>query len=485
MFLSRFFPRTGAILQPPLTDRQFLELEIKRWKFSPYRKMQLDGERYYNGDHDILARKRLVIGEGGNLQEVRNLPNNKVVDNQFAKVVDQKANYLLSKPITFESGNSSYDDALKEVFNAQFLNKLKTGGVDALCGGLFWLYAYYDEQGQLKFQKFKPYEILPFWKDAEHTELDYAVRLYEVEGYEGAYYKIFEKVEIFTKDGIERYDYVDGRLIEDIEHPHGYYAYLGDKGFNWERIPLVAFKANAREIPLIKRVKGLQDALNLMQSDLLNNMQEDSRNTILIIKNYDGQDLGEFRRNLSAYGAVKVRSGDGADGGVEALTVEVNASNYELVLKTLKKAIIENAMGYDAKDDRLGGNANMLNIKSMYSDIDLDADNMEAEFKSSFEQLLFFVNAYLQTKGAGAFSGEVKITFNRDTLINETEVIDNLVKLGVQLPNELLVAQVPFVDDVGATLDMLKKEQEEERAQADVYRNSFAGQQNGVNNGES
>ena len=140
MFLSRFFPRTGAILQAPLTDRQFLELEIKRWKFSPYRKMQLDGERYYNGDHDILARKRLVIGEGGNLQEVRNLPNNRIVDNQFAKVVDQKASYLLSKPITFESGNSTYDDALKEVFDAQFLNKLKTGGVDALCGGLFWLY---------------------------------------------------------------------------------------------------------------------------------------------------------------------------------------------------------------------------------------------------------------------------------------------------------------------------------------------------------
>lgn len=468
--LPNFFSTDiGKALPENITDKQFLELEIRRWKYSLERKLQLDGERYYNGDHDILHRKRTVIGEGGTLQEVVNLPNNRIVDNQFSKLIDQKVSYLLSKPMTFETGNDADDEALSDVFNQSFLNKLKTGGIDALCGGLFWLYVYYNERGELSFQRFKPYEILPFWKDADHTELDCAVRLYEVEGYEGIYPKIYEKVEVFTKDGILRFDLINGALVEDIDNPHGFYAYVGDKGFIWEQIPLIAFKANAQEIPLIKRVKGLQDALNLMHSDLLNNMQEDNRNTVLVIKNFDGQDLGEFRRNLSVFGAVKVRSGDGADGGVETLSVEVNAQNYELVLKTLKKAIIENGAGYDAKDDRLGGNANMLNIKSMYSDIDLDADNMEAEFKASFEKLMFFVNAYLNK------DLDPKITFNRDTLINETEVIDNLVKLGVKLPNELLVSQVPFVNDVGEVMDMLKKEQEEN----DVYAQAF-----GAPNGE-
>lgn len=50
-----------------------------------------------------------------------------------------------------------------------------------------------------------------------------------------------------------------------------------------------------------------------MISDFENNMQEDARNTILVLKNYDGENLGEFRHNLSTYGAVKVRE----DGGVE------------------------------------------------------------------------------------------------------------------------------------------------------------------------
>ena len=472
----------GALEVPEQYGRlRFFESEILRWKYSPARMEMIAGENYYDGFQDILKRKRTAIGDKGELQTVDNLPNNKVVDNQFAKMVDQKANYLLSKPITFETGNYALDEELAKVFNRQFLNRLKNGGVDSLCGGLFWFYVYYNERGELSFQRFKPYEILPFWKDAEHTELDCAVRLYPVEVWEGTVLKIVEKVEIFTKDGVERYVFSNNRLIEDVENPSGYYAYIGEKGYNWERIPLVAFKFNAREIPLIRRVKGLQDALNVMTSDLMNNMQEDTRNTILVIKNYDGENLGEFRRNLSTYGAVKVSTVDGADGGVEALNVEVNATNYELVLKTIKKAIIENAMGYDAKDDRLGGNANMMNLRSMYSDIDLDADNMEAEYQASFEQLLFFVRAYFSNTNKGQLPEIIKITFNRDIMVNETEVIDTLVKLGVQLPNELLVGQVPFVDDVAGTMEMLKKEKEESM---DMYGGAFPQAATGENDND-
>ena len=63
----------------------------------------LTGERYYRGIHDILFARREIIGEGGRLQEVDNLPNNKRIDNQYEKLVDQKINYLLWKTITFQT----------------------------------------------------------------------------------------------------------------------------------------------------------------------------------------------------------------------------------------------------------------------------------------------------------------------------------------------------------------------------------------------
>lgn len=480
MWIMDKIKKLFLIPEQPIDRIRFFELEIARWKGSPRRILQIQGERYYEGKQDILFRKRTMIGEGGELEEVHNLPNNRVVDNQFAKAIDQKANYILSKPLTFESGNEKFDDAIKELFNRKFLNRMKNVAVDSLCGGIGWLYVYYNQKGELSFQRFKPHEVLPFWKDAEHTELDCVVRVFPVEVYEGTTFKIIEKVEIFTTDGVERYDLVNNRLHPDKEKPQYAYMYKDEKPYNWERIPIIPFKYNSLELPLILKVKGLQDALNMMESDLLNNMQEDNRNTILVIKNYEGQNLAEFRRNLSTYGAVKVKTIDGADGGVEALNVEVNASNYDLVLKMLKRAIIENAMAFDAKDDRLGQNSNMMNLKSMYSDIDLDADNMEAEYQASFEDLMFFVKSYFSETGKGDFKEQVKVIFNRDMIVNETEVLHSLVELGIQLPNELLVAQVPFVDDVPETMRMLKKERDE----LNTYQTAFPKNDGDVNDAE-
>ena len=76
------------------------------------------------------------------------------------------------------------------------------------------------------------------------------------------------------------------------------------------------------------------------------------------------------------------------------MQVEINADNYRTLLDVFKKAIIENAMGYDAKDDRLSGTPNQMNILSMYSDIELDANSMETEFQASLEELLWFVNVH-------------------------------------------------------------------------------------------
>ena len=156
------------------------------------------------------------------------------------------------------------------------------------------------------------------------------------------------------------------------------------------------------------------------------------------------------------------------------MEITVNADNYKAILDIFKKALIENAMGYDAKDDRLSGNPNQMNIQSMYSDIDLDANDTETEFQSAFEDILWFVNAYLANTGCGDFSHEdVSIIFNRDILINETEAIANCVASLTVLSQETVVGQHPWVDDPQAELERLEKqkqkEQEEMVAQYDPF----------------
>jgi SPP1 family phage portal protein len=483
----------GFIKKDELTQNEIIELEIKKWKNSPQRKAMLEGERYYQGEHDILSRKRTVIGIDGKLQEVENLPNNKIVDNQYAKMVDQKVNYLLGQPLTFDTDDDNYNDALSKVFNKRFHRTLKNIGESSLNCGIGWIYPYYDEEGVFRFKRFEAFEILPFWKDDEHTILEFAVRVYEVEAYEGKNSKTIEKVEVYYPDRIENYILDGDELVPDVENPSSDYVVFEDEsgveqGYSWGKVPLIPFKYNNREIPLIRKVKSLQDGINTMLSDFENNMQEDSRNTILIIKNYDGTNLAEFRHNLATFGAVKVKTIDGAEGAVEALQIEVKSENYKAILEVFKKALIENAMGYDAKDDRLAGNPNQMNIQSMYSDIDLDANGMETEYQASFEELLWFVHIYFVNAGFGDFSNsEVNIIFNRDMMMNETEVVDNCSKSVGILSDETIVSQHPWVTDVKLELQRKKDEKKEN---FDEYANAFnpvnrlAGSEGGEGNEE-
>ncbi len=457
-----------------LSDLRFFEREIQKWKFSPARMAQIKGRLYYEGVQDILFRERTVIGANGELEAVHNLPNNRIIDNQYAKMVDQKANYLLGKPFVITSDNSEYASLVDNIFGKRFRRLLKAAGKALLCGGIAWLYSFYNDDGKLDFKLFPAYEVLPFWKDSEHTVLDCAVRLYEVSVYEGELERIVEKAEIFSASGVGCYVLRNGRLIpdNDAEDFNCSYVMCGGKAFNWEKIPLIPLKNGESELPLLNRVKALQDGINVMLSDFQNNMQEDARNTILVLKNYDGTDLGEFRKNLAAYGAVKVRSEGDAHGGVETLEVKVNAENYSKILELLKKALIENAMGYDAKDDRLSGNPNQLNIRSMYSDIDLDANDMETELQAAFEQIMWFVNAHLANIGAGDFFGEdINFTFNRDILINESEAIDDCVKSVGILSDETIVEMHPWVDDPAAEMERLKKQRDE--AESGGYEEDF------------
>ncbi|MDD3049728.1 MAG: phage portal protein [Candidatus Cloacimonetes bacterium] len=461
-----------------ITDTRFIELEIKNFKNSKRRMDMITGERYYDGKHDILLRKRTIIGQNGELEEVKNIPNNRIVDNQYAKMVDQKNNYLLGQPIVFKTDNEAYGKLLKKIFNKRFQKLMKNIGEDAMNDAIAWIYPYYNEQGVFSFKRFKPYEIIPGWADAEHTILDYVIRLFEVTAYEGETEKVIERVEVYTEKGINRFILDGGHLVPDEEPFSTYFTTIdedGDQvieqGWNWSKIPLIPFKYNDKEIPLIKKVKTLQDGLNTILSNFQNNMEEDARNTILVLMNYDGTNLGEFRKNLAQFGAVKVKTVDGAAGDLKTLSVEVNADNYKSILEIFKKAIIENAKGYDAKDDRMSGNPNQMNIQSMYSDIDLDANGMETEFQASFEDLLWFVNMHLFNAGFGDFEQEeVEVIFNRDILINETEVIDNCSKSVGILSDETITSMHPWVDDPQKELE--RKEEQKQKEQ-DEYANAF------------
>ncbi len=433
-----------------ITELQFLNAEINAWLQSKHHRDMITAREYYLGKQDIRNKKRLVYDENGQPSELNNAPNNIILDNKVDDLVDQKANYLLAKPIDVQC-----DAELDDIFNNRFNRQLKNVGRDAIIGGVGYLIPYIDGEGNFKLKKALPENILPFWADDEHTILDAFIYMYPIEVYgAGSIKTIIHKVEYYTREGVQYYIWNHLGLEVDKDREAQPHYMEGEEPRSWKHVPLIPFKRNSAELSIILQVKSLQDALNTLMSNFADNMQEDIRSTILVIKNYAGEDLNGFRQKLATYGAIKVESIDGVEGDVEALKIEVDASNYETILKMLKRSIVENGRGFDAKDERMSNNPNQMNIQSMYSDIDLDANDMESEFQASLELLMEFISEY---KGQTITA---QFIFNRDLPINQGEVINNCKNSVGIISRETIIANHPWTLD---TEEELKRLDEEER----------------------
>lgn len=440
---------------------EIIRQEVQDWLMSDERRWMLTGQRYYIGEHDILQRKRTAIGEDGQPIEVQNLANNKLVHGFIRKLVDQKIGYLLGLPFSIQTDNQRYLDLLNEIFDRSFLRLLKNIGKEAVNKGKAWVHVYYDESGQLRFKKIPSEEIIPLWRDADHTDLDAVIRVYEVEAYEGKNKTTITKVEFWDTSGVRRYVLGSDGLIPDVEAGEAGSHFVvvdGDleQGMNWERVPFVCFKYNDEELPLVKIVKSLVDEYDARTSDHSNNL-EDLPNSTYVLKNYDGQDLGEFRRNMAMYRAVKVRD----DGGVDTLELNINTEATEKHLDRLRKDIYEFGRGVLFDIDRVQSAPSGVALKFLYADLDMDANIMETEFQASLEQLLWFVNAHLSNTGAGDFSNEtVEFIFNRDIIISESDVIADIRNSVGILSEETLIANHPYVTNVELEIDRIRKERE-------------------------
>ena len=457
----------------PNSDIRKLEVVLRAWLDSPQRKEQLLAEQYYLGNQDILKREKKVIGADGNLTTINNVATNRIVDNVYAKLVNQKTSYCLGKPIIIATSNDEYYDCLTKIFNKRNHRTLRELAQFAVNEGIAYIYPYYNESGEFKFAVFPAHEICPIWKDKRHHELEAAMRYYPEEVFDdnGGVSLIYH-VDLFTTQGITHFRYQGASLILD-NNAHTDYMYVENVGYNWTRLPIVPFKYNSEELPLIRRVKTLQDALNEVMSNFKDNMDEDPRTSILVLKNYDGTNIPEFRQNLATYGVIKVTTVDGVQGDVDALKVEVNSQNYQAIIMQLKRAIIENGYGFDAKEERMDGDPNQMNIESMYTDIDLDVDAMESEFQAGFEELKWFIDQYLIHIGNPNYiDEEVDFIFDRDFFINENAKIDNVMKSVGLVSKKTLLAQHPMVTNVLREMQLIEEEQkadlEQQKAEMEV-----------------
>lgn len=414
--------------------------ELKEWDNSPVFKDMKTGNAYYR-----YEQKADGIKSGF-----------------FRKITKQKTDYLLSKPFSVLTENTAYLEQLNVIFDDYFRASLKRCGTQSVTKGIGWKQVYFEDN-KIAFMVIPSEEVKPLWTDAEHKKLDAVIRRWYRTEYEGKTAKRVCHVEYWSADGVKRYIHENGNLIPDVENgDEGHHFTINGKGYNWERVPFVAFKYNDDELPLIKGLQGAIDDYDA-QKNTMAQLLRDVPEFIYVLRNYggiigdDGNGFTNFLETLRKNRGLLVDE----DGGVDKLTADINIDAYDTFMQQARKDIYEFGRAVDTQAVDLG-NASGQALKFRYADLDNDCNDMEAEFKAGLQNVLWFVNVYLKIMGKGDFFSEtVDFVFNRDTIINEAEAIQMCTNSKDIVSDETILNNHPWVEDTQEELERLKVQQEE------------------------
>lgn len=441
--------------------------KLRKDKKDPRKAFMDVAARYYENDSDIMKRRRFFIGNNGEEIEPKRLANSKIAHPFFAKLVDQKVNYLLAKELSVDCDDEKYAAHLNTIFDRAFMRRLRCLCTEAILCAVAWLQVYYDEAGNLAFKTIPSREIIPIWKDGDHIELRGVIRKYKDEDDE----KI-EHVEVYDDHTMTAYTFDGADLKVESQHAHIQLEENGQRlDADWGRVPFVPFKYNAREIPLLKYIKPAIDDYDAIVSDMSNAIK-DAPNSIKVVRGYEGEaSIGapgdadnaqmsdkygrsKFIHNLHTLGVVFV--GEGGDIDVKQTPVEIAAS--EAHLARLRKDIYDAACGVDAQDAATG-NTSGVAIRLRYSDLDMNCAAIGNEFAAALESLLYFVNIDASARHIGNFDGlTATFVFNTDVSVNESETIQMCIDSKDILSQRTLLANHPWVKSVDDEIERINEE---------------------------
>lgn len=466
------------------------------------RKLMLEGIKYYDNESKIDEKVRYDhCGTDSSVND--KLSNAKVHKNFMRKMTRQKVNTLLGKPYSIDTKNKAYKEILEnEYFDKYMYRKVYNTCKEAIKEGINWLNAYYDENGKLQFRRVPGNQVKVFWVDREHTKIAQLIHYYDIVVYKGEEKKTTTYADYYSSNGVIHYVKEDSGFVRDKEKPReeGNFTLMipqtedivNDKGevvettykldengniifepqaMVWDRIPWIPLKYNEEETSLLKYIRAYQDTYESLISTMVDIVQ-DIPNAIKYFKGYGGTDLAELTANIAQYRAVLI---DG-DGDIGSLDTEFNGSTFGELLDRLRKDAYEDGAGVDVQNDKTGDKSG-VGLKFLYSDLDLDLEELEQEMDVFFEWLLWFIDYDIRMKhGLDFEEEEVSFQFNKANIVNESELISMINSSRGMIPDTILLPRHPFVEDVSEVEEAIEEqrvaEEEEMQKQMEMYGNS-------------
>lgn len=340
---------------------------------------------YYKGKQPILER----------IKQVRPEINNKVVVNFANEIVSFKVGYLLNQPFQYVSLTDKTDEV--NILNG-YMNQIGKQAQDQeviewnhICGTAY-RYIQANEPAEVKAGD-APFDL--FTLDPRNTYIVYS-STFKKTRMAGVTYTVSEK---------------DGQIRNFVVYTKKYIFTFGEKtennetsiiGFSkrdnpLEEIPIYEYPANNARLGAFEIVLPLLDAYSRVSSNDIDGVEQQIQSFLKFINcDLDGDGL----ENLRAYGAIKIKSVDGAVADVDSVKTDYSYDGANTIKADIYRNILTICgMPVQGNGQSISANNGAILIQNGWSQAEARARASEVAFKGAERKMLELVLKICETVG--------------------------------------------------------------------------------------
>lgn len=411
------------------------------------RKRMEEGEAYYK-THNTRIYNR--VKEFYSLVQGRNITdftkaNHKLASGFYKLIVKQKVNYSINNNLSIQPAELS--DFINIQSFTKTLKKMGTEATNKIYAVLYW----YVENGELKYKNLPSEQCIPVYNSNNNEKLDMLIRYYEDNKQEYADVYTVQGITVFKKD--ENHEFIQQGDTQPylVKRTTANNQTIRAENVNqWGEVPVVILYNNDTKQTDLEMCKTYIDMYDIAISDYGNNF-DDFGEMYWILKGYDGQDARSFVEEFKKSRIVKV----GENGDASQVAQEIPYMARDSFIAHLKQDIYRFAMAVDPEG--ITKDTTNLTIKALFSNLDLKANDFEENIQEMLEKSLYFINKYAEMNNMQQLE-YIEASFKRATLFNKGEIIDNVLKQRGMRADEVLLAELPDVNDVEYELEKLNEQ---------------------------
>lgn len=414
------------------------------------------GVDYYNFRQDILKNRIFFIDDNGDLREDKYASNVRIPHSFLNELIDQKVQFMLSKPVEVETQDAELKEYLTEYYNEDMqlmLQELVEGGSQK---GFEYAYARTTAADKLTFQVADSLRVIPIYDD--NNDVVRILRYYsETIVEKGQTHKLWhaevydnEQVWYFTAKDDAAYELDKGHAVNPAPHVLAVNdeAVIDDEpqyaARNYGRIPFYRYSNNRDETTDLQPIKALIDDYDLMDAFLSNNLQ-DFAEAIYVVKGFQGDDLSKLRQNVKAKKTVGV----GENGGLDIQTINIPVEARRTKLELDRENIYKFGFGFDSSQVGDGNVTNVV-LKGRYTLLNMKANKAEVRLRAFLAWANDLIIDDINRRYGKAYkASDVSVSFTREMLVNENDIVAN-EKVAAETRSvemQTLLAVAPRLDD--------------------------------------